>query len=103
MILFINTNFKIKATTIIEIQKVLFSSNLNVIKIYLRDGLFSNGMGIVNLHPSEGTLRFVYIKENYFDRYGCSPPQKRSRIIIKRNGCCLYSEYKKQGLTRKRD
>ena len=39
--------------------------------------------------------------ENYFDSYCCSPPGKLSKILIKRNGRCSYSEYKKQGLTEK--
>ena len=38
-----------------------------------------------------------------FDSYGCFPPQKISKHIIKRNGHCLYSAYKLQGLTNKRD
>ena len=41
-------------------------------------------------------------KRNFFDSNGCFPPQKRSKFIIKRNGHCLYSEYKIQGLTSKK-
>ena len=33
---------------------------------------------------------------------GCSPPQKLSKLFIKQNGHCLFSEYKKQGLTSER-
>ena len=72
-------------------------------EIYLRDGSFSTDIGIVNLHPSKGTLWVCYINENYFDSYGSLPPEKLSKYIIKRNGYCLYSEYKIQGLTNKQD
>ena len=41
--------------------------------------------------------------ENYFDSYGCAPPQKLSKFKIKRNGYCLYLEYILQGLTSKKD
>ena len=36
------------------------------------------------------------MNENYSDSYGCSPPKKQSKFIVKRNGCCLYSEYQIQ-------
>ena len=64
--------------------------------IYLRDGPFSSDIGIVNLHPSKGTLWICYINENYFDSYGCVCPKKLSKNIMKGNGCCLYSEYQIQ-------
>ena len=76
---------------------------MNDIGIYLRDGPFSSDMGIVNLHPSEGTHWVCYINERYFDSYCCTPPQKLSNFIIKRYGHCLDSEYKTHGLTYKRD
>ena len=41
--------------------------------------------------------------KNFFDGYGCSLPNKLSKFTIKRNGDCLYSEIKIQGLTDKRD
>ena len=94
---------KNKATSNIKIKQVLHSIGLNNIGVYLRDGPFESYIGIVNLHPSKGTHWVCYIKENYFDSYGCSPPKKLSKFIIKRNSCCLYSEYKIQGLTSKRD
>ena len=87
---------KDKATSSIKIQKVLASTGLDNVNIYLRDGLFSGGIGIVNLHPSKGTHWVSYINENYFDSYGCVPPKKLSKFIMKRNGYCLYSEYKIQ-------
>ena len=89
-------NLKNKATSNIKIQKVLSSIGLDNVKIYLRDGLFSSDIGRVNLHPTKGTHWVCYISENYFDSYGCSPPKKLSKYIIKRNGHCLYSEYQIQ-------
>ena len=96
-------NLKNEATSNIKIQQVLTSIRLDNVKIYLRDGPFSSDIGIVNLHPSKGTHWVCYINENYFDSYGCSPPKKLSKFIIKRNGFCLYSEYKIQSLKSKRD
>ena len=87
---------KNKATSNIKIQQVLSSLSLNDVGIYLRDGPFSSGIGIVNLHPIKVTHWVVYVNENYFDSYGCVPPHKLSNFIIKRNGYCLYSEYQIQ-------
>ena len=89
-------NLRKKATSIIKIQQVLNSIGLNNVGIYLRDGPFSSDIGIVNLHPSKGTHCVCYINENFFDSYGCAPPKKLSKFIIKRNGYCLYSEYQIQ-------
>ena len=75
----------------------------NDVGILLRVGLFSIDIGVVNLHPSEGTLWVCYINESCFDSYDCVCPKKLSKFIKKRNGYCLYSEYKIQGLTNKRD
>ena len=44
----------------------------------------------------KGRIGFFYINENYFDSYGCAPPKKLSKFIIKRNGYCLFSEYQIQ-------
>ena len=66
---------------------------LNNVGIYLRDGSFSKDIGIVNLHQSRGTHWLCYKNENYFDSYGCVPPKKLSKFIIKQYGYCLYSEY----------
>ena len=85
-----------KATSNIKIQQVLSSLSLNEVGIYLRDGPFSSDIGIVNLHPSKGSHWVCYIDENYFDSYGVVCPKKLSKFIIKRNGCCLYSEYQIQ-------
>ena len=89
-------DLKNKATSNIKIQKVLTSIGLDNVNTYLRDGPFSSDIGIVNLHPSKGTQWVCYINENYFDSYGCSPPKKLSKFIIKRNRYYLYSEYQIQ-------
>ena len=89
-------NLKNKATSNIKIQQVLDSIGLDNVNIYLRDGPFKSDIGIVNLHPFEGTHWVTYINQNYFDSYGCVSPKKFSNFIIKRNGYCLYSEYQIQ-------
>ena len=89
-------NLKNKATLNIKIQHVLSSLSLDDVGIYLRDGPFSSDIGTVNLHPSKGTHWVCYINENYFDSYGCVPPRKLSKFVIKRNGRCLYSQYQIQ-------
>ena len=60
-------NLKSKATSNIKIQPVLDPIGLDNVGIYLRDGLFSSDIGIVNLHPSKGTHWVLYIHECYFD------------------------------------
>ena len=89
-------NLKNKETSNIKIRQVLSSLSLSGVGIYLRDGPFLSDIGIVNLHPSRGTHWILYVDENYFDSYGCAPPKKLSKFIIKRNGRCLYSEYQIQ-------
>ena len=95
---------KNKATSKLNLYGVLKEIGLDIkVGIYLRDGSFSADVRIVILHPTKRTHWVCYINENYIDSYGCSPPNKLSKFSIKRNGHCLYSEYKIQGLTRKRD
>ena len=77
-----------KPTSKIKIQQFLSSLSLNDVWIYLRYGPFESDIGIVNLHPSKGTHWVCYINEVYFDSYGCVPPKKLSKFIIKRNRCC---------------
>ena len=89
-------NLKNKATSNIKIRQVLDSVGLDNVGIYLRDDTFKSDIGIVNLHPLKGTHWVCCINENYFDSYGCAPPKKLSKFIIKRNGYCLYSEYQIQ-------
>ena len=95
-------NLKNKATSKIKNFRVLSSFGLDKVGKYLRDGPFKSDIGIVNLHPTKGTHWIANIDENYSDSYGCSP-QKLSKLITKRNGHCLYSENRRQGLTSKRD
>ena len=83
--------------------QVFCSIGLSDVGIYLRDAPSSNDIGIVNLHSSKGTHWAVYSNEIYSDSYGCVPPRKLSKLIIKRNVHCLYSECKLQGLTYKKD
>ena len=89
-------NLRNKATSNLKIQQVLLSLSLNDVSIYLRDGPFESDIGIVNIHPSKRTHCVCYINENYFDSYGCVCPKKLSKVIVKRNGYCLYSEYQIQ-------
>ena len=101
---FINKyKLKNKATSNRKKLQILDSIRLDNVGMYLRDGPFSSDIGIVNLHPSKETHWVVYNNENFYDSYGCVCLKKPSKILIKRNGHCLYSEYKIQGLTIKRD
>ena len=96
-------NLKNKAFSNIKIYQILCSIVLNNVGIYLRDGPFEPVKAIVNLYKSKGTHWVAYIKENYFDSYGCVCLKKLSRYIIQRNGYCIYSKNKIQGLTSERD
>ena len=96
-------NLKNKASSNIKIQQVLSSLSLDDVGIYLRDGPSDFDIRIVNLHPSKGTHWVCYLNGIYFDSYGVVCPKKLAKFIIKRNGYCLYSEYKIQGITNKRD
>ena len=88
-------NLKNKATSNEKIYEVLKNTGRDTkVGIYLRDGPFSTDIGVVNSHPSKGTHWVAYIKENFFDSYGCVCPKKLSRFNIKQNGYCLYSEYR---------
>ena len=87
---------KNKATSNMKVQQVFSSLSLKDVGIYLRDGPFESDIGIVNFYPSKGTHWICNINENYFHSYGCVPPRKLSKFIIKRNGYCLYSEYQVQ-------
>ena len=89
-------SLKNKATSNIKIQQILSCLGWSDVGIYLRDGLFSTDVGIVNLHPLKGTHWVCYINGNYFDSYGIVCPKKLFNFIIKQNGYCLYSEYQVQ-------
>ena len=83
--------WKKKATSNIKIQQVLGSIGLHNVGTYLGYGQFSSDIGLVNLHPSKGTLGVSYIHEKYFDSYGCVCPKNLSKPFSKRIGHCLYS------------
>ena len=102
MSLLININLK-KATSSEKTYQILCFLGLNNFGIYLRDGPFQSDIGIVNLHPFEGTHWVLYVQKNFLVSYDCPPPQILSKIIIKRNGHCSYSDYKIQGLTDKKE
>ena len=77
--------------------------SLSAVGKFSRDGPFSSDIGIANLPLTKGTHWVDNINQNYLDSYGFSRPQKISTFIIKRIGYCLYSDYKIQSLTNKRD
>ena len=64
--------------------------------IYLGDGDFLTSYGIVNLHPSRGTHWVLYIKDCYFESYGCSPPKNLFNYLKNKLKKCIYSEYQIQ-------
>ena len=94
-------NLKNEATSNIKIYELLSYLSLSDVRINLGDGPFKSDIVILNSQPSEETHWVVYLNENYFDSYGCSPPNKLSEYTIKQNGHCLSSEFKLQGLTKK--
>ena len=95
-------NLKFKATSIIKLYEVLKNMGQDTkVKTYLKYGSFSSDIGIVTLDPSKRTHWVCYINKNHSDSYGCVPPKKLSKFIIKRKGHCLNSDYKIQGLTNK--
>ena len=70
-------NLKNKATSNIKVYEVLKRMGLDSkVGTYLTDGDFSTDYGIANLHPSIGSHWVLYIKDCYFDSYGCPPPIK---------------------------
>ena len=91
------------STSNIKICQDFPSIGLDNVDKNLRDGLFSSDVGIVNSHLSKGMHWVAYINENFFDSYGCAPPQTLPIFIINRNRHCLPSENTIQGMTSKRD
>ena len=75
----------------------------NDIEIYERDGPFEFHIGIISLHPFQSSHWILYIHESFFGSYGITPTNKQCKHNTKRNGNCLYCEYKVQGLTSKRE
>ena len=76
--------------------------SLTDVGIYFRDRPFASDIRVNNIHQTKRSHWFAYINENCFDSYGCSSSQKLSKFFIKRNGYCLFSGNKTQGLTKKR-
>ena len=90
-------NLKNKATSNIKIYEVLKKLGLDSkVGTYLIDADFLTNCGIVNLHPSGGTLWVMYNKNCYFDSYGCSPPEKLLDYLNNKHKKCIYSEYQIQ-------
>ena len=69
----------------------------------MRDGPFSSDLGIVNLHPLQGSPGYYISMKAILSWYGIRAHQKVSDVIIKRNGFWFSSEYKEQGVTSERD
>ena len=70
---------KNEATSNVKIKEILnmlrASSELDTAcGIYMRDDKITTTCGIVNLHPTKGTRWVMFVKEFYFDSYGCPPP-----------------------------
>ena len=64
---------KNEATSNVKIKEILNELNIPC-GIYMRDDKFNTTSGIVNLHPSVGTHWVMFTNQNYFDSYGCPPP-----------------------------
>ena len=56
---------KNKTTSNIKLYQVLSALSLNDVGIFSRDEPFVSDIGIVYLHPSEGTQWKAYINENF--------------------------------------
>ena len=79
-----------KQSNNVKIHQIFLSLGLSDVGFYLRGGLFISDIGIVNLHPFQGTHWILYIHKCYFDSYDFVPPQKLSKFAINGNGFCLY-------------
>ena len=78
-----NYVLKNKTTSKIEFFLVFSSLPLYDVGIYLRDRPFKSDKGIINLHPNRGSHFVLYVRECYFDSYGCPPTQTLSKFNIK--------------------
>ena len=86
-------NLKNRATSNIKLYEVLKKIGLDSkVGIFLRDGDFSTIYGVVNLHPSRGTLRVCYMKDCYFDSFEFSPPQKNLKNLKNNHRKSIYFE-----------
>ena len=89
-------DLKNKGTSNIKNHQVLSSLPSNDVGIYLRNGPFESDIGVVYLHPSKETHWVCYINENFLIHMVVFVLKKLSKIIIKQNGYCSYSEYQIQ-------
>ena len=98
-------DLKNKAKSKIKIYQILCSVGLNKVGLILRDAMFEFNKRVVKLQPKKGTQWVLYINKIILIHMVVLflENRKLSKFIIKRNGCCLYCEYKIQGLTHKRD
>ena len=75
------------ATSNVQIKEILNELNIPA-GIYMGDDASTTKRGIVYLHPTKGRHWVMLVDQNYFDSYGCAPPNnllnqiKRSRLIV---------------------
>ena len=55
--------------------------------------VFLTSYGIVNLHPNRRTHWVLYIKDCYFDSYGCPPPKNLLFFLKNKHKKSIFSEY----------
>ena len=72
---------KINATSNIKLYQDLSSFGLDNVDIVLRDGLVWSDVEMVTLYEFSGTHYVAYNNQNYYDCYGCTPPQKLSKFF----------------------
>ena len=78
-----NNNLNNNATSNIKLYEVSKKIGLvSKVGTYLRNGPFSNNIGIVKLHPFRGTHWVCYLNENYLDSFGCVCPKKLAKLNI---------------------
>ena len=86
-------NLKNKTTSSIKIYEVLEKIGLDSkVGIYLRDGDFSTQLW----YSQFSSQQYCFVKDCYFDSYGCPPPIKLLNIFENKHGKCFFSEYQFQ-------
>ena len=94
---------KIKAKSNKKKEQLLSFLSLQEVGIYLRDGPFESEIGIVNIHPSKGAQWVLYKNEFFFIHMVVLLPRNYLALLKNEMYIVLFSEYKIQGLTSKRD
>ena len=94
-------SLKNKATTIIKKEQILSFLALREVRNFLDDPL-KFGIGSVSLHPFQGTQWYYIFTNVVLIHLVFHHLTKLSKLFKKRNGCCLFSDYKLQGLVSKR-